>query len=258
MGPVESWLRHQTETFSALLAICAGNSPVTGEFPAQRPVTRSFDVFFDLRLNERLSKQSRGWWFETQSHPLWRQSNVFSVLMEGCHVHGLFKFVGTVYCTYGQSNTTNIYCGVHMKKGITMRSMACWFILWFCSNWLVMPLWIVQNCMWIETCTLVINFVALLCTRQATEERTVTNPSFSFSLVFNYKNTPQAMFPHSTKVKSTIRQWQRQRNTTPARLNEYSANATVYSPCALYSSEQKGVGMGWVKASDAHPCYQTS
>ena len=40
------------ETFSALLAICAGNSPVTGEIPAQRPVTRGFDVFFDLRLNE--------------------------------------------------------------------------------------------------------------------------------------------------------------------------------------------------------------
>ena len=39
------------KTFSALLAICAWNSPVTGEFPAQRPVTRSFDVFFDLRLN---------------------------------------------------------------------------------------------------------------------------------------------------------------------------------------------------------------
>ena len=55
------------ETFSALLAICAGNSPVTGEFPAQRPVTRSFDVFFDLRLNKQLSKQSWGWWFETLS-----------------------------------------------------------------------------------------------------------------------------------------------------------------------------------------------
>ena len=40
------------ETFSALLAICVGNLPVTGEFPAQGPVTRSFDVFFDLRLNE--------------------------------------------------------------------------------------------------------------------------------------------------------------------------------------------------------------
>ena len=36
------------KTFSALLAICARNSPVPGEFPAQRPVTRSFDVFFDL------------------------------------------------------------------------------------------------------------------------------------------------------------------------------------------------------------------
>ena len=44
--------------FSALLAICAGNSPVTGEFPSQIPVTRSFDVFFDLLLNKRLSKQS--------------------------------------------------------------------------------------------------------------------------------------------------------------------------------------------------------
>ena len=43
------------ETFSALLAICAGNSPVPGEFPTQRPVTWSFDVFFDLRLNKRLS-----------------------------------------------------------------------------------------------------------------------------------------------------------------------------------------------------------
>ena len=51
-----SWWRHQMETFFALLAICAGNSPVTSEFPAQRPVTRSFDVFADLLLNKRLSK----------------------------------------------------------------------------------------------------------------------------------------------------------------------------------------------------------
>ena len=42
---------------------------------SQRPVTRSFDVFFDLRLNKRLSKQSWGWWFETPSHPLWRHCN---------------------------------------------------------------------------------------------------------------------------------------------------------------------------------------
>ena len=46
-----------------------------GEFPSQRPVTRSFDVFFDLHLNKRLSKQSRGWRFETPSRPLWRHCN---------------------------------------------------------------------------------------------------------------------------------------------------------------------------------------
>ena len=46
------WWRNQMETFSALLAICVGNSPDTGEFHAQRPVMRSFDVFFDLRLNK--------------------------------------------------------------------------------------------------------------------------------------------------------------------------------------------------------------
>ena len=73
------------ETFSALLAICAGNSPVPGEFPAQRPVTRSFDVFFDLRLNKRLSKQSGGWWFETLPRSLWRHCNGISVTWPYIH-----------------------------------------------------------------------------------------------------------------------------------------------------------------------------
>ena len=78
-----AWWRHQMETFSAWLAICAGNSPAPGEFPTQRPVTRSFDVFFDLRLNERLNDGVSnhqphywwGWWFETPSRPLWRHCN---------------------------------------------------------------------------------------------------------------------------------------------------------------------------------------
>ena len=70
-----TWWRHQMETFSALLAICAGNSPVPGEFLAQMPVTRSFQVSFDLRLNKRLSKQSWGWWFETLSRTFWRHRN---------------------------------------------------------------------------------------------------------------------------------------------------------------------------------------
>ena len=63
-------------TFSALLDICARNSLVTGEFLAQRPMTRSFDVFFDLRLNKRISKQWRDRWFEKQSRPLWCYCNV--------------------------------------------------------------------------------------------------------------------------------------------------------------------------------------
>ena len=64
-----AWWRHQKETFSALLAFCAGNSPVTGEFLSL--ATRSFDDFFDLRLN----KQSRCRWFETPSRSLWRHCN---------------------------------------------------------------------------------------------------------------------------------------------------------------------------------------
>ena len=63
------------ETFSALLALCAGNSPVTGEFPSQRPMTWSFGVAFDLRLNSRLSKQSWPRWFETPLLSLWRHCN---------------------------------------------------------------------------------------------------------------------------------------------------------------------------------------
>ena len=60
------------ETFFALLAICGeGNPPVKGGFPSQRPVTRSFDVFFDLCLSKWLSKQPRRRWFETHRRSLW-------------------------------------------------------------------------------------------------------------------------------------------------------------------------------------------
>ena len=71
----DAWWRHQIETFSALLASCAGNSPVTREIPIQRPMTRSFGVFFDLSLNKRLRKKWWGWWFETPSRSIWCQCN---------------------------------------------------------------------------------------------------------------------------------------------------------------------------------------
>ena len=61
-----AWWHHQMETFFRVTGHSAGNSPVT----------RNFGVFFDLRLNTRLSKQSWGSWFESLSRPLWRHSDV--------------------------------------------------------------------------------------------------------------------------------------------------------------------------------------
>ena len=66
--PSQQWWRHQMETFSALLAISAGNSPVPGEFPAQRPVTQSCHVFLDLRPNKRVNNGEAGDWRRHRSH----------------------------------------------------------------------------------------------------------------------------------------------------------------------------------------------
>ena len=74
------WWHHEMETFSALLALCEGKPPVTGWFPPQRSVTRSFDVCFDLRLNKRLSKQSTARCFDTPSCSLWRHCYEFSLI----------------------------------------------------------------------------------------------------------------------------------------------------------------------------------
>ena len=96
-GFVMTWWLHQMETFSALLALWDGNPPITGGFPSQRPVTRSFDVFFELRLNKRFSKQSRRRWFETPSRSLWRHSNdsdgmPISFSQHGsCRCHGAYE-----------------------------------------------------------------------------------------------------------------------------------------------------------------------
>ena len=71
---IYQWLRARLhmmtssyETFSVLLALCAGNSPVTGELPSQRPVTQSFDVIFDLRRKIQLTEQVKCRWFEMPS-----------------------------------------------------------------------------------------------------------------------------------------------------------------------------------------------
>ena len=94
-----TWWRHQMKTFSVLLALCTGNSPVTGEFPSQRPVTQSFDVFFDLRLNKQLSNQSWGWWFETPSRSLWRHCNEILQISPTMVIYVL-RFMSSTNVTY--------------------------------------------------------------------------------------------------------------------------------------------------------------
>ena len=93
------------KTFSALLALCEGNSPVIGEFPSQRPVTRSFDIFFDLCLNQKFSKQRRRPWFWTRSRSLWRHCNEScpSLWLQMPRCQHLMVLV------YGQYNTDYIF-----------------------------------------------------------------------------------------------------------------------------------------------------
>ena len=69
-----------------------------GEFPTQRPVTRSFDVLFDLRLNKRLSKQPWGWWFETPCWSLWHQRNAYS-LSDNCYCSKGILMMGETFFT---------------------------------------------------------------------------------------------------------------------------------------------------------------
>ena len=113
----KSWSRHQMDTFSALLAFCVGNSPVTGEFPAQRPVTRSFNVFFDRRLNKQLSKRCRRWRFETPSCSLWLYCNVLCFSLKKFNLN--MPSAKSIILPRFQCDITNIYWHInnhHMLK----------------------------------------------------------------------------------------------------------------------------------------------
>ena len=127
------------ETFSALLAMCAGNSPVTGEFPAQRPVTRSFDIFIDMRLNERLRKQSWGWWFETPSRPLWRHIMTEHYSATGhyeqwdYHSHKPNKGVEAL-CNIRYSSETHLKLESHKNLIVHKIVFLCHIVLKFCTE----------------------------------------------------------------------------------------------------------------------------
>ena len=105
----------------ALLAICAGNSPVTGEFPAQKPVTRCFDIFFDLHMNKRLSNRSWGWWFETLSQQFWRPCNVLALCAGNSPVTGGFPVQMPVTRGFG------VFFDLRMNKRLSKQSWGWWF-----------------------------------------------------------------------------------------------------------------------------------
>ena len=137
-----SWWCHQMETFCALLAICAGNSPVPSEFPTRRPVTRNFDVFLDLRLNKRLSKQLWGRWFESLLHPLWRHRND-----TGDN--------GMVYTTYDGAHRIALMalCHVVHNNVIWYQWWYDIYVLCFTESQLLMVIHVVKSrCPWMAIC----------------------------------------------------------------------------------------------------------
>ena len=87
-----TWWRHQMRTFSASLNLCEGNPPVTGGFPSQRPVKRSSDVFFDPRLNKRLSKQSERQRLETPPRLVWRHCNELKITNAITGVYSMIRW----------------------------------------------------------------------------------------------------------------------------------------------------------------------
>ena len=145
---ISTWWRHQMETFSALLAFCMGNSPVTGEFPAQRPVTRSFDVFFNPRFNKRLRKQWWGWWFFTPLRPLLRHSNEHDLISH--HLTPLFflqftcSIPNTLICSFYERwlrPADNILCICTNINQFTIRAIYFYFPHHKVCGWLY---WIVE------------------------------------------------------------------------------------------------------------------
>ena len=133
------------ETFSALLVFCAGNSPVTDEFPTQRPATRSFGFLFDPRLDQQLSKQWSRWWFETPSRSLW------------CRCNG-FQGISTLYSLQPQICQVCASCGNESLNFLWITSCLSCYLERMCiihyehkpccpcvSWWIFTPWYLIEN-----------------------------------------------------------------------------------------------------------------
>ena len=156
-----SMMTSSNEKISALLAICAGNSPVPGEFLAQKPVTRSFDVFFDLHLNQRLSKQSWAWWFETLPCPLWRHCNDY-------RLHGHIAVLKIQYIPRNMHTFFALLCFVVVIHWLIFPYPSG-LLHWHCGNLTIAPVpakqpwWI-----WINTSREFIMNDCITATKQST------------------------------------------------------------------------------------------
>ena len=102
-----SWWRHQMKKEFRVTGLLCGEFTGSGEFPTQRPMTRSFDVFFDLRLNKRLSKQPWGWWFETPSRSLWRQCYELTIQKSWGDITEIIRYTLLFWCY--NKNLKNTY-----------------------------------------------------------------------------------------------------------------------------------------------------
>ena len=134
------------ETFFSLLAICEGNSPVTGEFPAQRPVTRNFDIFSDLRLNKtEISNREAG--------DLRRHRALYDVTV-------MYQFLPTNRCLL--SSLISISTLSHLPYRVTSWTPLCLPYCRACRTSLIATrFWVVVICPIIK-CLTVLEFSFLL------------------------------------------------------------------------------------------------
>ena len=117
---------------SALLALYAANAPVTGGFPSQRPVMQSCDVFFYLCLNKRLSKQTWGWWFETQWRLLWYHCNIqCQVALSLELLHDIWELTEFTKSTHVQAETWFNHLILAARSKIKMPLQARQIVTWF-------------------------------------------------------------------------------------------------------------------------------
>ena len=151
---VFKWKEFPRYCFRVTGHLC-GNSPVPGEFPTQRPVMRSFDVFFALRLKKRLSKQSWGWWFETLTRPLWRHRNGNGMMLKnnGISTHVKGSNWNIQYIRRNMHTVFALLCFVVVIHWLIF-SYPSGLLHWHCGNLTIAPvpakqpwwIWINASC----------------------------------------------------------------------------------------------------------------